>query len=62
MILEYVGPGKGPDAYQLWACRGESKGCSKKRKKQKHCAECVACHDMRETLEELLQRMERGDA
>lgn len=61
MILEYVGPGKGPDAYQMWACRGEKKGCRKKQRKSKHCADCFL-PDENSTLGEVVDRIERGDA
>ena len=61
MILEYVGPGKGPEAYQLWACRGEKKGCDKHKKKNKHCADCILPAET-DTLEEVVKRLGRGDA
>lgn len=61
MILEYVGPGKGPDAYQLWACRGEAKGCRKHQRKKRHCANCIL-PDENDTLEEVMTRLKRGDA
>ena len=61
MILEYVGPGKGPDAYQLWACRGEKKGCKKKQRKNKHCADCFLPNE-NATIGEVEKRINRGDA
>lgn len=62
MIPEYVGPGKGPDAYQLWACRGEKKGCKRHVKKTKrHCPDCFLPDD-KETVGEVVKRLERGDA
>ena len=60
MILEYVGPGKGPEAYQLWACRGERKGCRKKQLKKRHCTDCIL-PELTETLEQVVKRLERGD-
>lgn len=61
-IMEWVGPGKGPDAYQMWACRGERKGCKKRvLKTKRHCADCVL-PDMEDTLGEIIKRLERGDA
>ena len=61
MILEWVGPGKGPEAYQLWACRGEKKGCRKKQRKMKHCADCFL-PDANDTIGEVEKRINRGDA
>lgn len=61
MILERVGPGNGPEAFQLWACRGARKGCPKKRKKQKHCPDCIL-PDPNDTLGSVVDRIERGDA
>lgn len=62
MILEYVGPGKGPEAYQLWACRGIGKGCNRRVKKTKrHCADCFL-PDENDTIGEVAKRLQRGDA
>ena len=61
-IMEYRGPGKGPEAYVLWACRGTAKGCRKKRKRQKHCADCMECEDSEETLDHIMKRLKRGNA
>lgn len=62
LILERIGPGNGPEAFALWGCRGARKGCPKKKKKHKHCPDCVPCHDMDESLEQVLERINRGDA
>ncbi len=61
MILEYVGPGRGPEAYQLWACRGAAKGCRKHELKKRHCKDCVL-PDQNDTLGDVATRLERGDA
>jgi hypothetical protein len=62
LILEWVGPGKGPDAYQLWACRGERKGCKKRvLKTKRHCADCVL-PNLDDTVGEVMKRLKRGDA
>lgn len=63
MILEYVGPGKGDDAYQLWGCRGAGKGCKRRVKKTKrHCADCLHADDMSETIGDFKNRLDRGNA
>jgi len=61
MILERVGPGNRPDAFLMWACRGARKGCPKKLKKRKHCPDCIL-PDQNDTLGEVLDRINRGDA
>ena len=67
LILERIRPGKRPDCFRLWACRGEAKGCSlqqqkSKRGKGRHCPDCVACDDDLETLGHLVDRLNRGEA
>lgn len=62
-ILERVKPGKEPECFVLWACRGEGRGCprNKHRTRKTHCGDCVLVND-EETLEELVKRLNRGDA
>lgn len=61
-ILEWIGPGKDADDYQLWACRGVKKGCKKRRlKTHRHCENCFL-PDESDTLEEIKEKMIRGDA
>lgn len=67
MILERIRPGKQPDCFRLWACRGANKGCTlnqqrSKRARGKRCPDCVPCDDMQETLGHLVDRLNRGDA
>lgn len=64
MILERIAPGGDPDCFQLWACRGEGRGCKRNghREKKKHCEDCVLAGDPNETLEHLQARLDRGDA
>jgi len=63
MILERVRPGATSDCFKLWACRGEGKGCGRNtfRSKKVHCDDCVET-DPRETLEQLVWRIQKGDA
>lgn len=63
LILERIGPGRDAKNFQIWACRGEGRGCGRNefRAKKKHCDDCVATHD-EETIAELIARMNRGDA
>lgn len=60
MILERVAYGQGPKCFKLWACRGEGKGCTRNkfRNRKIHCDDCVETNDA-ETLEQLQSRMER---
>lgn len=61
-ILEWVGPGRGPEAYQMWVCRGEKKGCKKRRLKTKrHCSDCFL-PDEKQTLDQVIKQRDRGDA
>lgn len=66
-ILEWVGRSgtahdNNPENYQLWACRGEKKGCKKRiHKTKRHCADCVL-PDENSTLEQVQKMLERGDA
>lgn len=62
-ILEYIGgPKDAEDSYQLWACRGENKGCKKRQfKTHRHCADCVL-PDPKDTVGEVAKRISRGDA
>ena len=63
MILERIGPGTAPENFQMWACRGEGRGCTRNlhRKSAKHCQDCVLA-DENETIGDLQKRMKRGDA
>jgi hypothetical protein len=58
-VMEKVG-----SEYQLWACRGEGRGCPRNRYRTRkvHCADCVPCHDGNETLTSIVARLQRGDA
>lgn len=62
-IMEYVGgPSRDPNSYQLWACRGARKGCTKRvLKTKRHCQDCYL-PNMDDTLGEIMRRLERGDA
>lgn len=62
-VMEYVGgPKDDPDSFKLWVCRGEKKGCKKRRLKTKrHCADCYLPSED-DTLEEIKTKMMRGDA
>lgn len=67
LILERIRPGKRPECFRLWACRGARKGCTlqqqrSKRGKGKRCSECVPCDDEQETLGHLVDRLNRGEA
>lgn len=51
--------------FALAACRGDRKGCAKFRAQKKPtrpCDDCVRCDDMTETLEQVMKRINRGDA
>lgn len=63
MILVKVGPGNKPEDFKLYACRGEGKGCKRNtfRARKKQCDDCVEGRD-EETMQQLMDRMERGDA
>ena len=60
MILEKIQEGDEPSCFQLWACRGEGRGCRRNifRSKKKHCEDCVLARN-EETLGELVKRIER---
>jgi hypothetical protein len=62
-IMERVGPGSTPADFELWACRGEGRGCTrnKYRRRQKHCEDCLRC-DPQETIEKVMIRLARGHA
>ncbi len=62
-ILERIKQGDTVDCFQMWACRGEGKGCKRNRhrEKSKHCEDCIL-PDENETLENLKARLKRGDA
>lgn len=67
LIMERIRPGKRPECFRLWACRGEHKGCTREQMRSKrgagrHCADCVPADDMQETLEHLVDRLNRGEA
>lgn len=51
--------------FALAACRGTNKGCDKFRAQKKPtrpCEDCVRCHNMEETVGEVVERIRRGDA
>lgn len=49
--------------FKLAACRGENKGCQKMRQKpKKPCEDCVICEDETETIGQVLDRINRGEA
>jgi hypothetical protein len=50
--------------FQLWACRGTGKGCSrnKYRRQQKPCDDCFGPLDENLTLGEVQDRLRQGDA
>lgn len=51
--------------FRLAACRGLHKGCAKLRSDKtpkKPCPDCILCEDESETLEQVRQRIARGDA
>lgn len=54
--------------FALAACRGKNKGCEKlireseRKKLKKPCPDCVLADNMQETVGELMDRIERGDA
>jgi hypothetical protein len=60
MILAKNGVGK----FDLWACRGEGKGCprNKFRKRKKPCEDCVGPLPEHLTIGEVHQMLKRGDA
>lgn len=47
--------------FNLYACRGTGKKCPHKRARKKKCDDCVKGRP-EETIEQLLIRIERGDA
>lgn len=49
---------------QLWACRGEGKGCkrNKYRTTKKPCDDCVGPLPRNMTLEQVQKKLEQGDA
>lgn len=62
LILEWVGPGKEPEDYRLYACRGVRKGCKRRvLKTHRHWADCVL-PDLDDTIGEIQKRLQRGDA
>lgn len=63
MILEKVHEGNSPSSFQMWACQGEGRGCTRNkfRTRKKHCEDCVLARD-EETLGELKERIRRGNA
>jgi hypothetical protein len=48
----------------LWACRGAGRGCPRNRfrTRKRHCDDCVACDNPNETVEQVQERLRRGDA
>ena len=62
--LEKIGPGRGPENYMLFACRGEGRGCprNKYRQRKKHCDDCLPAADEHETVGQFKARLERGNA
>lgn len=62
-ILEYRGPGKGPETYDLYFCRNhDPKRCGKHQKKGRHCADCYLPSDYDITLGEIYDKIKKGDA
>lgn len=63
LILEKIGPGKTPENYQLWVCRGAGRGCdrNKYRRSLIHCDDCYL-PDEADTIEEVVKKLARGDA
>ncbi len=51
-------------APQLWACRGEGKGCERNRyrKSLKPCADCLGPLPETMTLAEVYAKLSKGDA
>lgn len=50
--------------FAMSACRGLNKGCAKMRSDKvpkKPCPDCVACDDPNETLQQVADRIARGD-
>lgn len=52
------------DKLKLWACRGVGKGCARNRfrKSKAPCADCMGPLDEKLTMEEVLAKLETGDA
>lgn len=51
--------------YAMAACRGLNKGCGKIRsdkKPKKPCPDCIPCDDPNETIGQIMERINRGDA
>lgn len=48
----------------LWACRGAGKGCTRNlhRRSKAPCVDCLGPLPATMTLEEVLEKLERGDA
>lgn len=63
MILVKVGKGNSPEDFKLYACRGAGKGCKRNtyRARKKQCDDCVEARD-EETMQQLMDRLARGDA
>lgn len=61
--LEFILVKNAVGKFELWACRGEGKGCARNkwRSQKKQCEDCVLA-DEKETLAELDARLRRGDA
>lgn len=54
----------GVSKWEMWACRGAGKGCkrNKTRKNLKPCEDCFGPLPEDMTLEEVTERLSRGDA
>lgn len=63
MFLERIHHTDEPSSFQLWACRGEGRGCRRNsfRTHKKHCEDCVLARDD-ETIQQLMTRIQRADA
>ena len=51
--------------FELAACRGQYKGCNvqlKQRQKMGPCEHCIICEDENETIGQIYDRLQKGDA
>ena len=50
--------------FEMWACRGEGKGCKRNRflKRKKPCDDCMGPLDEKLTLQETIDKLGKGDA
>lgn len=63
VIMEKVGAGRSPENFKLWVCRGEGRGCKRNRYRttKKHCEDCYEPAET-DTIEQVMQKMKRGNA